>query len=303
MTAARGSSLILCGDDQPLYLAVDERKNIIVTSEKAKAEAFVVEMVNEAVRHHELEFSLTSTLSKHKGQAARGENEQSDMEPLEYTLEVAPLIGHGSNTPRMKLSTDYRRTRLLLKKRSDHRISCDPKDWIEKGEACLIQCVHPVANRYLCVKERKSYRRMQSQRPQIGRNQEQEASNRFKMCVRRSALAKGDESCYCTLFRLQPECSSTDAANREQGQREGQPEQRRKGDEGEGRPGGEEQREGRREHEGEGDEGEGRPGEEEQHEGRREHERDEGEGRPGEEDSSKEESQHKGNEEEGNTCV
>ena len=178
-------------------------------------------VVNEAVRHHELEFSLTSTLSKHKVQAARGENVQSGMDPLEYTLEVTPLIGHGSTTPRMKLSTHYRRTRLLLKNRSNHRISCDPKDWIEKGEACLIQCVHPVVNRYLCVKERKSYRRMQSQQPPMDGDGEQEASDRFKVCVRRSALAKADESRYCTLFRLQPECSSTDAANREQGQREG----------------------------------------------------------------------------------
>ena len=208
MTAARGSSLILCGDDQPLYLAVDERKNIIVTSEKAKAEAFVVEMVNEAVHHHELEFSLTSTLSKHKVQAARGKNVQSGMEPLEYMLEVTP------STARMKLSTDHRRTRLLLKKRSDHRISCDPKDWIKEGEACLIQNVHPVANRYICVKERRSYRRVQSQQPPMDGDQEQEASDRFKVCVRRSALAKADESRYCTLFRLQPECSSTDAAQR-----------------------------------------------------------------------------------------
>ena len=178
-------------------------------------------VVNEAVRHHELEFSLTSTLSKHKVQAARGENVQSGMDPLEYTLEVTPLIGHGSTTPRMKLSTHYRRIRLLLKNRSNHRISCDPKDWIEKGEACLIQCVHPVVNRYLCVKERKSYHRMQSQQPPMDGDGEQEASDRFKVCVRRSALAKADESRYCTLFRLQPECSSTDAANREQGQREG----------------------------------------------------------------------------------
>ena len=231
--------MILCGDDQPLYLAVDERKKIVVTHKKAQAEAFVVRVVNEAVRHHELEFSLTSTLSKHK-RAARGENEQSDMPPLKYTLEVSPLIHRGSSTPRMKLSTDHRRTRLLLKKRSDQRISCDPKDWIKERDACLIQCVHPVANRYLCVKERKSYRRMQSQHPdrynRIHGGQEQNADDQFKVCVRRSASVKRDESRYYTLFRLQPECSSTDAANEEQEQREGQPEHEEEGDQQETRP-------------------------------------------------------------------
>ena len=56
---------------------------------------------------------------------------------LEYMLEVDvnPITGRGSGSPKMKISTKHRRTRLLLKKRSNRKISCDTKDWIKGQEA------------------------------------------------------------------------------------------------------------------------------------------------------------------------
>ena len=154
-----------------------------------------MKILNESSSHHELEFALTSTLTKCKQQQKNSSTEthppsHSDIRevstsdedagehpgsqhivvPLEYFLEtvVNPLPGKGSEPPRMLMSADYRQTRLLLKKRSDHRISCDTKEWIKGREAYYIQCIRKMYSGYLCVKERNSYHRQQLTAQQNG---------------------------------------------------------------------------------------------------------------------------------------
>ena len=129
-------------------------------------------------------------------------------------MEVAvnPLTGCGSQPPRMRLSTNYRRTRLLLKKSSDQRISCDTKDWIKGSQAYYIQCILPLAKGFVCVKEMNRYRFPKKQKKEKHssfiqeeeRKKETTASNQFKVCVKGSGSATGDESCYFMLFRLHP---------------------------------------------------------------------------------------------------
>ena len=81
--------------------------------------------------------------------------------PLDYILDIPvnPLTGNEfqTNKPRMRLNSDYQRTRLLLKKRTDNRISCDTKEWIKGREAYYIQCIRRMHSGFLCVKMRKSY--------------------------------------------------------------------------------------------------------------------------------------------------
>ena len=179
-----------------MYLtARPETKRITITFDRNEADAFSVKTVNESSQHHELEFSLTSSLTKCKERRRRKMSIQSvgpaspleespkhlhstteaagsDKEnqpvsdgilPLDYILEtvVNPLTGNGSKAPQLRLNADYRHTRLLLKKRSDHRISCDTKEWIKGREAYYIQCLHPIRSGFLCIKERKSYHRKQ----------------------------------------------------------------------------------------------------------------------------------------------
>ncbi|CAI8031789.1 hypothetical protein GBAR_LOCUS18017 [Geodia barretti] len=131
-------------------------------------------MVNETLHRHELEFSLTSSLAKIKPAVKRRPDSRpltklvsthEDVLPLEYMLEVVtnPVTGKGGKSPRMRLTSDYQRTRLLLKKRSNHKISCDTKDWIKGTEAYYIQCIHPLGKGFLCVKERKVFRKQQQE--------------------------------------------------------------------------------------------------------------------------------------------
>ena len=131
----------------------------MLTFNESRADSFSVKTVNETLHHHELEFSLTSSLSNCKerresiGIRSMTLTEHDDgtdqpqhdkVVPLEYMLEVVvnPITGRGGSAPKMKLSTNYRRTRLLLKKRSDRRISCNTKDWIKGTEAYYI---HPMS--------------------------------------------------------------------------------------------------------------------------------------------------------------
>ena len=226
---AGGPYLISCGDDdEVMYLAVDRpTKEIFVTPNKERAEAFSVKTVNETRHHHELEFSLTSSLSKCKSKKGRiradsigtrhmdVEVEPPDKDthqprddgivPLEYMLEVVvnAVTGRGGSAPRMRLSTNYKRTRLLLKKRSDRRISCDTKDWIKGSEAYYIQCLHPLMKGFLCVKERNRYRRPGGG-PTLAEDVEEDESlkERFKVCVKGSASAHSDGNQFFMLFRL-----------------------------------------------------------------------------------------------------
>ena len=179
-----------------MYITTDSKtKQLTVTYNKEEADAFTVKILNESSSHHELEFALTSTLTKCKQRQINSSTEthspshsdifevstsgddagehpgsQQVVLPLEYFLEtvVNPLPGKGSEPPRMRMSADYRQTRLLLKKRSDHRISCDTKEWIKGREAYYIQCIRKMYSGYLCVKERNSYHRQQLAAQQNG---------------------------------------------------------------------------------------------------------------------------------------
>ena len=227
-----------------MYLTVDGSQDnaITVTDNKANAITFTVKTVNEKLHRHELEFSLTSPLTKYQkeadaggqgaggsqqaaaaggqgaggsqqsaaagGQGTGGGLDEPAIVPLEYMLEVSvnPITGRGGNAPRMGLSTNYRRTRLLLKKRNDRRISCDTKDWIKGTEAYYIQCIHPVMKGFLCVKRRNNYDRETRGGGGGGRGLTEEAKTeeKYKVCVKGSASAKRDYSKFLMLFRLLP---------------------------------------------------------------------------------------------------
>ena len=210
----------------------------MLTFNKSRADLFSVTTVNETLHHHELEFSLTSSLSNCKerresigiGSMTLTEHDDGTNQPqhdkvvpLEYMLEVVvnPITGQGGSAPKMKLSTNYRRTRLLLKKRSDRRISCNTKDWIKGTEAYYIQCLHPLMKGFLCVKERNTYRRQNQGSRSLALVEEVDLKDCYKVCVKGSAA---DESRFLTLFRLHPEQS---ANKNQRGQRCGR--RRKKG--------------------------------------------------------------------------
>ena len=150
-----------------MYLTVnDKTKEVAVTFDKKDAKPFSVKTGNETLHRHELEFSLTSTLGKIKPRRPSGllppppppPTTDSDSVPLEHMLEVSvnPITGKGGGAPVMRLTSNYKRTRLLLKKRSNHKISCDTKDWIKGTEAYYIKCIHPLGNVFFVCHENKS---------------------------------------------------------------------------------------------------------------------------------------------------
>ena len=211
-----------------MYLAVASKtKEIVLTFNKSLADLFSVKTVNETLHHHELEFSLTSSLSNCKKKRRESTLTEHDdgtdqpqhdkVVPLEYMLEVVvnPITGRGGSAPKMKLSTNYRRTRLLLKKRSDRRISCNTKDWIKGTEAYYIQCLHPLMKGFLCAKERNSYR-SQNEGSQSLAMVEEDLKNCYKVCVKGSAAG---ESRF--LFRLHPEQSAKQKPERPKMKKEG----------------------------------------------------------------------------------
>ena len=214
--------------------------NVAVTFNKKEAKPFSVKTVNETHHRHELEFSLTSSLAKIKPSVPQRPDSRPptnpatipDLQPptksattkedvrvpLEYMLEVVinPLTGKGGKMPRMRLTSDYQRTRLLLKKRSNHKISCDTKDWVKGNEAYYIQCIHPLGKGFLCVKVRDCYSKQQrrQQQQQDGENaqlQEIEATEKeckieeqYKVCVKGISYAHSTNPQHLMLFRLQP---------------------------------------------------------------------------------------------------
>ena len=193
-----------------MYLTASPKtREITITFDKTKADAFNVKTVNETRNHHELEFSLTSSLSQSKKKGEGVNQSQNDTTvPLEYTMEVArnAITGRGSKAPQMRLSTNHRRTRMLLKKRSDRRISCDTKDWIKGTEAYYIQCIHPLANTFLCIKEKNSFRKQHGKGIKIDlEKSEGQKNKRFKVCVTRCGSAQRNEAHYYMLFRLHPQ--------------------------------------------------------------------------------------------------
>ena len=188
-----------------MYLTVtpdkNEVMNITVTFEKKVAKPFSVKTVNETLHHHELEFSLTSSLEKIKPAVkirpgarplTKPVTTHEDVLPLEYMLEVVinPLTGKGGKSPRMRLTSDYQRTRLLLKKRSNHKISCDTKDWIKGTEAYYIQCIHTLGKGFLCVKDRKVFRKQQQEQQKA---RQREARETERQEAREPRRTRGDQ--------------------------------------------------------------------------------------------------------------
>ena len=135
--------LKLPGAHSENFLKVDDKQNIVLTSDKKRATAFAISTVKESVRCHELEFCLTSSLS------------DQPLKPPEYVMDVgvSSFTVRRSFDPIMRLNPNYQQTRLLLKKGSDYRIPCSTNEWIKGTEACYIQCVHPQVTQFLCANE------------------------------------------------------------------------------------------------------------------------------------------------------
>ena len=87
---------------------------------------------------------------------ASRQTKKEDTNPQEMYLEtdVNPLTGNGSNAPRMDSSPNFRKTRLLLKKRINHRVAGDTQQWRKGRDPFYISCIHRMSNGYLCVKKR-----------------------------------------------------------------------------------------------------------------------------------------------------
>ena len=196
-----------------MYLMVDgEDKKLTITYQKTEAEAFSIMTVNDRLNHHELEFSLTSNLYQFKKKRQSKDKESTTLEDkvvgLQYMLEVDVnrITGRGQSAPKMKLCSSHRRTRLLLKKRSDRRISSDTKDWIKGTEAYYIECMNAIGTGFLCVNDRTSFRRGELRKngtiPALG--DEDSIKGRLKVCVVGSSSAKM-ENRYFMLFTLQPQ--------------------------------------------------------------------------------------------------
>ena len=112
--------------------------------------------------------------------------------PLEYYLEtvVHPLLGKDSITPRMRMNCNSKNIRMLLKKRVNHRIACDTKQWRKGREAYFIQCIHPFRSGFLCVQKKfRGYSK--STNP-----------DDYKVCVKSSVGSHCDDSEMFMLFRL-----------------------------------------------------------------------------------------------------
>ena len=247
-----------------MYLTVTPDKrgvmNVTITYDKKDAKPFSVKTVNETQNRHELEFSLTSTLARIKPPvplrrdmrlSAKPITTHEEVMPLEYMFEVVinPLTGKGGKSPRMRLSSDYQRTRLLLKKRSNNKISCDSKDWIKGTEAYYIQCIHALGKGFLCIKERKCFIRERNRQQQQERQNERERQQAAREAGRQGA---GD-----TRGARQQREQGTGGRGREEGGegRGGQEGPAREGQEGGGEEGGR--------HDGQGQEEGGRDGEDE----------------------------------------
>ena len=233
-----------------MYLAVDRKsKQLIATFNRDKADEFSVKILNESSSHHELEFTLTSTMTKRsptkpkEGVASQTQaaSKERALLPLEYCMEtrVNPLTGKSLRTqpPRMRVNPRYKHTRVILKKRTNHRISCDTKEWIKGRDAYYIRCLHRFHSGYLCVKKRvgPANQRANGEQPllqaddgqvtptpqdnqqvtaapQEGQQvtptpqdgQQATPNNRYKVCIKSSIESHSDDSEVFMLFRLQP---------------------------------------------------------------------------------------------------
>ena len=143
-----------------MFLTVnDKTKEVAVTFDKKDAKHFSVKTVNETLHRHELEFSLTSTLGKIKPPVPRRPSgllppppppptTDRDLVPLETCLRFHSTLSLVRVEVR-QLCVELQTDEDLLKKRSNHKISCDTKDWIKVNKAYYIKCIHPLGF-FLC---------------------------------------------------------------------------------------------------------------------------------------------------------
>ena len=196
-----------------MYLAVDRKsKELIATFNRDKADEFSVKILNESSSHHELEFTLTSTMTKRKLNEGAASQTQAASKacallPLEYCMETKlnPFTGKSLRTepPRMRVNPQYRNTRMILKKRTNHQISCDTKEWIKGRDAYYIRCLHRFQCGYLCVK-RRNQQNNEKMNGEVATPQDDQQNVCYKVCIKPSITSHSDDSEIFMLFRLQP---------------------------------------------------------------------------------------------------
>ena len=201
-TKDKGPFRLTCGDERILYLKVERepttgRLHLAVTTDEDEAELFNVKVLDDSPSRHQFEFSITSQLTKLRPQISEGKNPpRTGLMAWEYYLEtmVNPLTGRGSEPPRMRINTSSQRTRLLLKKRTDHTISSDTRQWRKGRKAYYISCIHWLRNGYLCVKE--------SHPSRAGTKLGDEETD-YEVCIEPSIDSGCDEHKVFMLFKLQ----------------------------------------------------------------------------------------------------
>lgn len=210
----QGPYLITCGDDEIVYLKVEENKLLGATTDILEAEEFMVKVLNESPSQHEFEFSLTSVLTtlkqnpktqqegitapehdptnpKHVSIRVEENDDKKKILPLEWYLEtnVSVLTGTECEPLKMRMNSNFKQTRMLLKKRNDHQVACDTKQWRKGREAYYISCIHLFRNGYLCVEK---------------------THTNYKVCIKPTVRYHCDESKVFMLFRLRPALSTRD---------------------------------------------------------------------------------------------
>lgn len=205
-----------------MYLKVEMEPNtkylhLSVTTKKQEAEEFNVKVLDDSPSHHQFEFSLTSMLTKCtnlRPSPNDSENLRDKLLAWEYYLEtsVNPLTGRGIVPPRMRINTNSQRTRLLLKKRIDPRISTDTRQWRKGREAYYISCVHRLRNGYLCVRERpiSSQQSGGQESGELGDRKQHDRVPSYEVCIEPSIDSRCDEHKVFMLFKLQPNIDTSD---------------------------------------------------------------------------------------------
>lgn len=205
--------MITCGDEPMVFLKVDpDTKKLEATQNIEEAEEFTVKVFSDC--HSGFEFSIASTLTVCKGKSIQSSDPNEHIQkdgnvsvlPMEYYLETSVnfLTGRGDETPKMRINTDYRQMRMVLKKRINHRISCDTKHWRKGREAYYIECIHLIFNGYFCVKKLKTDSATASK--STGSDEE---PTKYEVCVEPSVDSHSDKDEVFMLFRLLPASCKT----------------------------------------------------------------------------------------------
>lgn len=158
----------------PKYITVDPTnptRPLTGTDDVSKAEGFMVEVLDDSKSGNHLEFSLTSSFPMYRRKLdvkkectqsitstksyTRGNSVSvvNDRHPLDFYLEAhVNTFGRGSIV-RMQMHSKLKNMRLMLKQRTNPRVSCDTKQWRKGREAYYIQCISWPRNGYLFVEE------------------------------------------------------------------------------------------------------------------------------------------------------